>query len=415
MKICILMMNNSFSGGTFVLYEHARRLQAKGHTVTIAFEVESASLDLVSYPGMEQVTVTHLSRLIDSARAVEKFDYAIATFWETAFSVQRIPARRYGYFVQGHEATFYSAPFRVNSMLVEKTLEEKGFDFFTISQNLAAMIKSFGNDATCVPNSLNFERFGPSKAAYPRPPGKLRILIEGAATSVFKNVPLMFGVAAAVPEVEVFYLGCEKTGVDPAWKIDREFIQVPYADVPGIYASCDILLKLSSVESFALPVLEMFASGGTAIVTNFTGHDEYIKDGQNARVVPVNDAPGAIQALRALVHDPEALARLRAGARRTCESFTTWAKSNDIFENALRTRLEKEPASSAPRFPVIDHHRDAFLDWQELLGCLRTLESQRLNVSRLEEKVAELINSPAFRLGRIATWPYRTLRSLVKP
>jgi hypothetical protein len=52
----------------------------------------------------------------------------------------------------------------------------------------------------------------------------------------------------------------------------------------SVYRSCDDILKLSLVESMFGPPLEMFHCGGTAIVYNVTGHDEYIVHGRNALV-----------------------------------------------------------------------------------------------------------------------------------
>src|SRR6185503_2631305 len=115
----------------------------------------------------------------------------------------------------------------------------------------------------------------------PRRGGRVRMLVEGSAAYACKRIPLAFAVLAEVPEAETIYLTPDGRG-HPHWRIDHAFAKVPYREVPSIYASCDILLKLSSEESFALPVLETFASGGTAVVSAFRGHAEYIGHGHNA-------------------------------------------------------------------------------------------------------------------------------------
>lgn len=54
-----------------------------------------------------------------------------------------------------------------------------------------------------------------------------------------------------------------------------------------VYASCDILIKTSLLESFSYPPLEMMATGGIAIVLPNDGNVEYLKDGENCLLYPV--------------------------------------------------------------------------------------------------------------------------------
>ena len=42
-----------------------------------------------------------------------------------------------------------------------------------------------------------------------------------------------------------------------------------------IYNQCDVLLKMSKVEGVFGPPLEMMACGGTCVVGNVSGYDEY--------------------------------------------------------------------------------------------------------------------------------------------
>ena len=56
----------------------------------------------------------------------------------------------------------------------------------------------------------------------------------------------------------------------------------------GIYRSCDVIVKLSYVEGMFGPPLEMFHCGGTSIVYDVTGHDEYIVHGKNGLVAKKN-------------------------------------------------------------------------------------------------------------------------------
>jgi hypothetical protein len=92
----------------------------------------------------------------------------------------------------------------------------------------------------------------------------------------------------------------------------------------AIYASCDVLLKMSRVESFSYPPLEMMATGGGAVVRDVTGLDEYAVDGENCLIV--SDVEGARRAVRRLVDDAALRARLGAAGRETAGRMT-WERS----------------------------------------------------------------------------------------
>jgi glycosyltransferase involved in cell wall biosynthesis len=336
MKICFLLPINDISGGIFTVYEHAKRLARKGHQAVIAFEQRSSPLRITLYPGMELVRTTLLHDIAER----EEFDAACATWWETAYSIKRIRAKCYCYFVQGFEERFYEPSEVSTRSLVRKTYEEN-FHLFTVTHALRRYLRDeFGRESTVVRNSVDVQSF---ERAIPRIPrngsDRIRVLVEGCGPIPFKRIGLAFSVLSDVPEAETVYLDsgwwCERS-----WRIDHHFTRVPYDEVPGIYTSCDVLLKLSSEESFARPVLEMFASGGTAIVSAFQGHAEYIRHGGNALVVPIDDREAAVRALKQVIADRDLRVRLQAGARETCGEFS-WDDSNAVLEADLQQALAR--------------------------------------------------------------------------
>jgi glycosyltransferase involved in cell wall biosynthesis len=336
MKICFLLPTNDISGGIFTVYEHARRLARKGHQAVIAFEHRSSPLRITLYPGMELVRTTRLHDIDER----EEFDAACATWWETAYSIKRIRAKCYCYFVQGFEERFYEPSDVSTRSRVRKTYEENAH-LFTVTLALRRYLRDeFGRESTLVRNSVDVQSF---ERAIPRIPrngsDRIRVLVEGCGPMPFKRIGLAFSVLHDVPEAETVYLN-PVGWREPSWRIDHHCTRVPYDEVPGIYASCDVLLKLSSEESFSRPVLEMFASGGTAIVSAFQGHAEYIRHGRNALVVPIDDREAAVRALRQVVADRDLRTRLQAGARETLREFS-WDDSNAVLEAALREMLAR--------------------------------------------------------------------------
>jgi hypothetical protein len=109
---------------------------------------------------------------------------------------------------------------------------------------------------------------------------------------------------------------------------------------PPIYRSCDILVKLSTVEGMFGPPLEMFHCGGTAVVFEVTGHDEYIFDGLNAQVVGRNNLNGVVQSIRELVMNPDRLQQLKQGALQTAAQWPSWYQSSAQFSEWVEACLK---------------------------------------------------------------------------
>ena len=99
---------------------------------------------------------------------------------------------------------------------------------------------------------------------------------------------------------------------------------VPFEKMPGLYSSADVLIKLSTAEGMFGPPLEMFACGGTAIVWDVWGSEEYITHRYNALVAPMHSLAAAAACARELMHAPALLAELKANARKTAERWPNW-------------------------------------------------------------------------------------------
>ena len=150
--------------------------------------------------------------------------------------------------------------------------------------------ENFGKEAALVPNGIDPEVFYPADAAQPRA-GKPRILIEGAFALPSKGMKEAFEAVKGL-DAEVWCVSSYgKPG--PGLRYDRFFERVPVGKMREVYSSCDILVKLSKSESFGLPPLEMMACGGVCVVSKIIGHEEYIKDGENALMVAPDDIQGA--------------------------------------------------------------------------------------------------------------------------
>lgn len=133
-------------------------------------------------------------------------------------------------------------------------------------------------------------------------------------------------------------------------------VGVPYRQVPGILASADLIVKMGIAETWAMPVLETFAAGGTAIVGAFRGHQDYIANGANALVVALDDWEGLGHALRRLCDDAPLLAELREGARATAQRLS-WEEPFAAVEAAFSTVAGERASGYVAPTPMRDRYR----------------------------------------------------------
>lgn len=330
MKIAFVIPCNAIAGGLFVIYRHAHYLQSIGHDVRIIMSDGSLGRQVTWYPNFS-VPVSLLSE--EAGQPVE-YDAVIATWWETYYDMFHINAKTYLYFCQSDERRFYDQGPDSPALLVERTYCDPRVRVLTEARWIQRMFeKEFGVEAGYAPNGVDLGRFHADvQPLVPRGP-RLRVLVEGPGGTSFKRVDLAFRVTARVEDIEVWYVSGDGV-VESHWKADRVFKKVKFEDMPPIYASCDILIKLSTVEGVFGPPLEMFACGGTAVVSNVSGYDEYIVHEGNALVVPMDDEDAAVDALSRLVSDAELRKRLSASAQQTARAWD-WDQQTPIFARVL--------------------------------------------------------------------------------
>jgi glycosyltransferase-like protein len=101
---------------------------------------------------------------------------------------------------------------------------------------------------------------------------------------------------------------------------------VPDAELPGWYAAADVLAFPSTKEGWGLAVLEAMSAGLPVVASDLPVFHEYLRPGEDALMVPVNDAGALATALAAVLDDRELAARLRSAGRAVCARYT-WARS----------------------------------------------------------------------------------------
>lgn len=326
MKICFLVGSMSISGGTYVIIQHASFLQGQGYDVTMAIQ-EPFSTQTLSWHD-EAVELRCLP--INDAKA-ESFDLVIATWWKTVFELCNFNSLRYAYFVQSIESKFYpdfEIPLR---NLVESTYRFP-VEFITEATWIKdTLMKDYGRNSTLVKNGIRkdvYSVIGPT-VSNTRIDDQPRVLIEGHFGVSFKNTALGIKLAREAGARDIWVL----TGSNIRWLpgVSRIFSRVSMLKTPEIYRSCDILIKLSTVEGMFGPPLEQFHCGGTAIVFDVSGHDEYIVNNVNSFVVSKGSTSAVVEKIKVLLTDRHELNRLKDGAMATAAAWPSWAVSSGKF------------------------------------------------------------------------------------
>ena len=341
MRVAFVIGSPAISGGTYVILQHALYLQKKGHHVDLLAIYPFSAKDLRWHDAYNTLECLDFYKMIKEAR---QYDIAIATWWRTATELHLLNADCYIYFVQSIESRFYDAKEVALRVLVDSTYTLKLPVITEATWIRDYLTQHFSADVSLVKNGIRkdlYKKEGENEA----PPIKgLRVLVEGPLGVPFKNVEKTIELVNRSNAASVWLL--TSSDVKQVEGVDRVFSRVPIEEVPRIYRSCDVIVKLSLVEGMFGPPLEMFHCGGTAIVYNVSGHDEYIRDNFNGIVIRTGDEDEVVQAINALVMDQNKLDKFKTAALTTASTWPDWEYSSSEFEKALLKYFQMQPKIS---------------------------------------------------------------------
>ena len=388
MKIAFLVDSTHISGGTYVVFQHAVYLARNGHDVVIVTEDLRTEAALAWHPE----AYSHLTFKTYAEVVGDHFDIACATWWLTVFRLGDLSASRYHYFVQSIESRFYPENDWAGRSCAELTY---GFTLPIITEATwiqRYLADKYGHTPLLARNGIRKDIYLPTgQAIAPREKGKLRVLVEGPLGVFFKNVERTVELALESVADEVWLL-TSTPAVKDYPGVDRTFCCVSISECAEIYRSCDVILKLSYVEGMFGPPLEMFHCGGTAIVYDVTGHDEYIRHGVNAIVVARDDEEGVLHALQDLKYKAGLYDRLCEGAIQTASAWPSWESSSKLFAEKF-LGPQSSPGESAETLRRIgrlakswfENHRHLQRVEKELRAECGSLEAEVVRERELRE------------------------------
>jgi hypothetical protein len=376
MKIAFLLGSTTISGGTNVILEHATRLRDRGDNVFLLTEKEASADDLNWHSDANGLQVMSL----EMAKR-EQFDCALATWWQSVPLLSQVNASSYIYFVQSIESRFF--PEEDNDILVTRDIDVlKQWIESTSRYPLPVITEAswiqhylrtkYNHNPVLVRNGIRKDIYvadGPVIEA--RHPERLRVLVEGPLGVFYKNVEKTIELCNAAGIDDIWLLTSSDVNESPG--VNRCFSRVSTERTADIYRSCDVLVKLSTVEGMFGPPLEMFHCGGTAIVYDVTGYDEYIVHRKNSLVVNAGDEKKVIDYLKELNGNVELLNGLKKGALETAAAWPDWQSSSKDFASAVEELSGQEHFVTKQ---LLEEHNKYFLSLRE--NSFRACEMQRL-------------------------------------
>lgn len=329
-KIAYLIPTCDLYGGILVVCQHANELLKRGYDVLLLTTDNSREITWFSD---QQV------KILPYLKCPKDIDILIGVFWSSVSYITKfIPAKRKIYFVQADESKFHPE----NSFSSKEVLKtyHLNYEYMTQSRWIQTWLeKEFGHKAYYVPNGLAEDALN---IQTDRKKNQVRVLLEGAIDIPLKGMEEAF---LAVKDLNCEVWCVSSAGIPKSnWRCDVFLGKLPVNQMKHIYSQCDILLKLSKIEGFGLPPLEMMACGGACVVSDVNGHHEYVIDGYNALVVEPENIPAAREAVKKLIEDPELRIKLSAHGIETAKKWTlerTIDTLEDVINNGLYSGLDE--------------------------------------------------------------------------
>ena len=338
MRVAFLLKDLQLSGGVGVVVTHARNL-AEDH----GFDVTLVTTEAQEEPDWSYEHLPHLHVLSLSDAVSRQFDLAVSTWWETAYQLFLLRAERYVSFVQSVEDRFYSVHESVDRLGARAALDLP-VAFVTEATWIAEQLGDLRPEA-----QIHLVRNGIDKATFPVADSlsgtdvePLRVLVEGSPESWFKRVPSAIRSVEQMSEPHRLTLVCpNRANLKPGWA-QMAIGPLSPVELSEVYSDTDVILKLSHVEGMYGPPLEAFHRGATCVTTEVTGHEEFIRHGENALICDWDDERGTAAQLDMLARDRSLLGRLRQGALSTARAWPDWDQSSASMAQALRAIADSE-------------------------------------------------------------------------
>jgi L-malate glycosyltransferase len=123
--------------------------------------------------------------------------------------------------------------------------------------------------------------------------------------------------------------------------------QVSYDELPGFYQNAHLYLSASHSDGSSISLLEAFACGTPAIVSDIPGNQEWVTTGENGWLFSDGNADALAQAILKAYQQRDLLPELGRKARLMAEARADWEKNFPQLEDAYAIAMDHSPRNGA--------------------------------------------------------------------
>ena len=201
-----------------------------------------------------------------------------------------------------------------------------------------------------IPNAVDADRFRPQRSDFRARNGIGRdefVALYVARFQAFKNHAMLLEAFALFtrehPAARLVLAGsgplrerCEQQAEALGIAGQVLFLgEVPFDDLPSVYAAADVKVISSDYESFCFAAIEAMSAGVPVLTTDCAWVPRLVADGAGI-VVPVGDAEAFAAALKKLADNPALRQRMGAAGRQQVLERHTWPASADTLRHLYR-------------------------------------------------------------------------------
>jgi glycosyltransferase involved in cell wall biosynthesis len=356
MRISFVLPFIWFTGGMKAVFLFANRLKELNHEVSVIYPIiplcsSRKGYDTITNLRRLKLTLRNLSSKVAadwfdlkadlirvpflSERYIPKADIIVATWWETAYYVNKYGADKGNKFYLAQHYEVWGGP--------KKMVDDSyrlGLKIIVNSRWLKNVLEKELNLKTeaLILHAPDWNDFYPERVPNKKDKNRIRILMPFRGISwkgdedglkAFEIVKIRY------PQVQFVMFGLLKKSGIPSY---IEFNLKPSnSELRKIYNSCDIFVFPSRQEGFGMPPLEAMACKCAVATTNVGAVPDYTISGETALVSEPNDIEGLARNIIRLVENEGERKKIAEKGYEYTKQFT-WERSTeqlvDIFNHS---------------------------------------------------------------------------------
>jgi glycosyltransferase involved in cell wall biosynthesis len=322
---------------------------------------------LIRIPVLQPRFIKLVEKLIPNA------DVVIATAWQTAYCVDKLSSNKGHkfYFVQNYEIwdvwneiecwnearkhkrsneTFACSMARIipkkKNLRDAKTSVDGSYRLplrkVTIAGWLRQVIEGFGERLDdVIPNGVNFNIFFKEDDRRDKTQ-RVNVLMPfrlAAWKGLNDGIDAFRQIHARHPDTNFSVFGHKPPADNPQLAKIPKWVKfhdsMSDAALRALYSETDVFVLPSWIEGFPLPPMEAMACGCAVVTTDAGGFSDYIKDGETALVVPVQNPDALAKSVCWLIENDYERRRIADNGYRFVQQFT-WENATEKLEATLK-------------------------------------------------------------------------------